>query len=98
MRERFLPAEAASLGGDHIRQPFLHDVQFGPARHLLQRDRRLHLAGQVRGVEFVRVADAFVWHQFEVRAAEGVALTGREVRKARGRSCLTRTGLFEIWG
>src|SRR3954465_3844896 len=70
--ERFLPAEIASLRRDDGRQPLLRDVQFGAAGNPLQGDRRLHLAGQVRVVEFVRVPDAFVRYEFEVFPAKGV--------------------------
>ena len=52
-----------------------------PTGHLLQGDRHLHLAGQVRVVELVRVADALVRRQLEVGAAERVALAGGEVRE-----------------
>ena len=52
-----------------------------PTEYLLQGYRRLHFAGQVRVVELVRVADAFVRHQFEILAAEGVAVAGGEVRE-----------------
>src|SRR5438067_13599792 len=79
--ERFLPTETASLGWNNSREPFLHDVQLSSAGHPLQGDRRLHLAGQVRVVELVRVANAFVWHQFEVLSAEGVAASGAKVRE-----------------
>src|SRR5581483_4917259 len=77
--ERFLPAETAGLGWDDIRDPFLGDVQFRPAGYLLQADRHLHLAGQVRIVKLVRVPDTLVRHQFEVLSAEGVAVAGAEV-------------------
>ena len=43
--ERFLPTETASLRRNDIWQPFLHDAQLGSAGHLLQGDRRPHLAG-----------------------------------------------------
>jgi len=36
-----------------VRQTLLHDVQFGAAGDLLQRDRRLHLARQDRVVLFI---------------------------------------------
>src|SRR5438552_51540 len=60
--ERFLPTETASLGWNDIREPLLRDIQLSSAGHLLQDDRRLHLAGQVRIVELIRVANALVWH------------------------------------
>jgi hypothetical protein len=39
----------------------------------------LHFSGQVRIIEFVRVADAFVGRQFEIGSAERVALAGGEI-------------------
>ena len=48
--ERFLPADVASLDRNNRRHSLLRDVQLGSARSLLQRDRRLHFTGQVRGV------------------------------------------------
>ena len=77
--ERFLPAEIARLGGNDSGHAFLHDVQFRPARNFFQRDRRLHFAGQIWVVKFVRVTNAFVWRQFDIRSAEGMALARREV-------------------
>src|SRR5205823_14359917 len=41
--ERFLPAEVAHLSRNDVRHAFLHDVQFRPARDVLQGDRRLYL-------------------------------------------------------
>jgi hypothetical protein len=61
------------------RDALLHDVHLGADRDLLQRDRRLHLAGEVRVVEGVGVANALVRHQLEVRAAERVGLPVAEV-------------------
>ena len=55
--------------------------KFGSARNLFQRDRRLHFAGQIRIVEFVRVANPFVRSQFDVRPAEGMALARGEIRE-----------------
>src|SRR6266511_2628955 len=79
--ERFLPAEIASLGGNDIGYPFLHNVQFGPYGHLLQGYRHLNFPWQVRIIEFVRVANAFVRHQFEILSAEGVAMPCGEIRE-----------------
>src|SRR2546425_7264106 len=39
LRERFLPAEIAGLRRNDLGNAFLHDVQFSPARDLLQ-DRK----------------------------------------------------------
>ena len=79
--ERFLPAEVARLGGNNGRHTFLHDVQLGPARNVLQIYDYLDFPRHVRIVELVRVADAFVGNQFEIASAEGVDLAGREVRE-----------------
>ena len=70
-RQRFLPAKIARLDRNCRGHSFLRDVQFGAAGHLVQGDCRLHFAGQVRVVEFVRVADTFVGLQFEIGSAEG---------------------------
>jgi hypothetical protein len=78
-RQRFLPAEVASLSWYGRRHPFLRDVQFGSAEYLPQRDRRLHFSGQVRIVEFVSVADALAGRQFMISSAERVALAGAEI-------------------
>jgi hypothetical protein len=78
-RQRFLPAEVARLDGNGGGHSFLRDVQLRAAGHRVQRDRGLHFAGQTRGIEFVRVADAFVRLQFEIGSTEGVALTGGEI-------------------
>jgi hypothetical protein len=77
--QRFLPAEIASLRWYDRGHPFLRDVQFGSAEYLFQRNGRLHFSGQVRIVEFVRVADAHVGRQFEIGSAERVALAGGEI-------------------
>src|SRR5438067_2573816 len=77
--ERFLPAEVAHLGGDHVGHAFLHDVQFRPARHLLQGDRRLYFPRHIRVVELVRVTDTFIQHELSVCAAESVALAGAKI-------------------
>src|SRR5213596_3293060 len=77
--ERFLPTEIAGLGRNGIRYPFLHYVHLSTARNLLQRYSRLHFSGQIRVVEFVRVANAFVGHQFKILSAERVAMACSEV-------------------
>jgi hypothetical protein len=77
--QRFLPTEVASLRWYGRGHTFLRDVQFGSAGYLLERNRRLHFSGQVRIVEFVRVADAFVGCQFLIDSAERVALAGGEI-------------------
>jgi hypothetical protein len=51
----------------------------GSAEDLSEGDCRLHFAGQVRIVELVRVAEEFIGLQFQIRSAEGVALTGGEI-------------------
>jgi len=73
---RFLPTEITSLNRNDTRHSLLHDVQLCPAGHLLQRDRRLHFAGQIRVVESVSVADPFVWRQLKILSTERVALPG----------------------
>ena len=64
-RQRFLPAEIAGLGGMTSGIPSCTMFSSVPHGHLLQRDRHLHLARQVRVVELVRVADALVRHQLD---------------------------------
>src|SRR5262245_42743947 len=80
-RQRPLPAETASLGRDDSRPAPLHDIQLGSAGDSFQCNRRLHLAGQARIVESVRVANAFVWHQLQVFSAERVTAAGGEIRE-----------------
>src|SRR5881396_1442893 len=79
--QRFLPSKITSLGGDDCRHAFLGDVQLCSAGNFFQRDRRLHFAGQVRVVEFVRMTNAFVRCQFDVFSAERVALARAEIRE-----------------
>ena len=79
--KRFLPAEIARLGGNGSGHAFLHDVQFRATRNFFERDRRLHFAGQIWIVKFVRVANPFVRRQFDIRSAEGMALARCEVCK-----------------
>src|SRR5881394_3749454 len=79
--ERFLPAEIARFGWDGRRDPFLDDTHLRADGHLLERDRGLHLAGQARVVELVGMANAFIRHELEIRAAEGVTGAGGEVRE-----------------
>src|SRR5437870_5908727 len=78
LREGLLPAEIARLRRNDLGNAFLHDVQLGPARDLLQRDGDLHLARQVRVVELVGVADALVRRELEIPSAEGMAFAGGE--------------------
>ena len=59
--------------------PVLHYAHLSPGRNFLQGYRHLHFPRQVRVVEFVCVADAFVWRQFEIVSAEGVAMPGAEI-------------------
>lgn len=77
--QRLLPAQVAHLGRDRCGHAFLGDAELGAAGHRLQGDGGLHFAGQVRIVECVGVADAFVRHEFEIFAAERMALPGAEV-------------------
>jgi len=77
--ERFLPAEIAGFRRNHLWDAFLHDIQLGPDRYLLQSYGHLKFPWQIRVVEFVRVAKAFVRHQLQVRSAKGMALSCGEV-------------------
>ena len=64
--ERFLPAEIASLGGMPSGTPSCTMFNSVPQDTFFKDDRRLHFSGQIRVVEFVRVANALVGHQFEI--------------------------------
>jgi len=77
--ERFLPAEVAHLGRDHVGHALLHDIQFRPARHLLQGYSDLHFSRHIRVIELVRVTNALIRHELSVCAAEGVTLAGAEI-------------------
>src|SRR5512139_3862109 len=77
----FLPPEIAGFDRYDLGNPFLHDAQLGSTRHRLQRDGRLHDAREVRVVELVRIADPFVRYEFEILAAERVALLRGEIRE-----------------
>src|SRR6266567_8608212 len=79
--ERFLPAEIASLGSNNRSHALLHDRHLGPTREFFQRDRSLHLAGQIRIVELVGVSNALVRLEFEICPAEGMALAGGKIRE-----------------
>ena len=79
--ERFLPAEIARFGWNHVGHAFLHNIDFRSTRYLLQRDRHTNFSRQVRVVEVVRVSKAFMRHEFQILAAKGVALARREVRE-----------------
>jgi len=70
-RQRFLPAEIASLRRNCCGYPFLCNLQLSSIEQLLQGNRRLHFAGQVRIVEFVGVTEALAGRQFEIGSAEG---------------------------
>jgi hypothetical protein len=74
-------SEITGLGGNNLGYAFLRDVDLGPAGYLLQGHRRLHLSGQVRILELVRVTDARVRHQFEIGAAKRVTVAGAEIRE-----------------
>src|SRR5215469_15809720 len=77
--ERFLPAETARLGWDDSRHALLHDVQLRSTGDAPESNRRPHLARQIWIVESVRVANAFVRHQFEKFATEGVTALRSEI-------------------
>src|ERR1700693_1752783 len=78
-KERFLPPEVARFWRNNLRHAFLHDVQLGPDRYLLQRYRCLHFPWHVRVVKFVRVANALLRHQFEILASERMAASRGEI-------------------
>src|SRR5262245_20434727 len=59
--ERLLPAKIASFSRNDARHSFLDNVQLRSARYFLEGYGRLHFSRQVRVIEFVRVANAFVW-------------------------------------
>src|SRR6266446_7846349 len=77
--QRLLPAEIARLGRNDAGHPFLHDAQLCADGYLPQGYRRLHLSRQARVIELVRVANALVARELDVRSAEGVTLAGCEV-------------------
>src|SRR5260221_6928237 len=77
--QRFLPSEIAHLNGDRVGNAFLGDVDLRADEDLLQFDRRGHHAGQVGVVELVGMTDALPRHEFQVLAAEGMALARPEV-------------------
>ena len=76
---RLLPAEITGLRRNDVRQPCLHDVQFCAARHLLERHRHLDFTRQVGIIEFVRVEDTLIRHEFEILTAEGMTLACGEI-------------------
>src|SRR5262245_38054997 len=71
--QRFLPAEIASLGWDDGRHAFLDDAHLRADGYLLEGDRRLHFAGQVRIVELVGIANTLVRRQHEIAPAQRLA-------------------------
>src|SRR5688572_13290621 len=80
------PAARATPASRACRRPagshpeaFLHDVHLSPDSDLLQAHGDLHLAGQVRIVEPVGPAKAFVRDQLQILAAKRVALAGGEI-------------------
>src|SRR5206468_5462248 len=64
---------------DDVGDAGLRDVDFGADRNLFQRHGHLNFTGQVRIVEFVGVAETFAGDEFEIFAAEGVAVARREI-------------------
>src|SRR6266850_249250 len=79
LRERILPPKIAGLGRNDGRNAFLHDLQFRADQYLLDADRGLHLALEIRIVELVRVTNAAVGDELQVGATEGMAVAGREI-------------------
>ena len=61
------------------RQALLDDIDLGADRHRPQGDGGDHLAGQVRILEAIRVADQLIWNEIEVLAAEGVSPSRGEI-------------------
>ena len=58
--ERLLPAEVAHLDWNDCGNALLHDRELGSTKDFAQRDRDLHLAGQVGIVELIGVAEPLV--------------------------------------
>src|SRR5438034_8269220 len=77
--QRLLPAEIARFGRNDAGHPFLHDGQLCADGYLPQVYRRLHLSRQARVIELVRVANALVVREFDVRSTERVTLAGCEI-------------------
>src|ERR1700704_4306053 len=77
--QRLLPAEIAGLRWNGVRHAGLFDVHLRTDQDFLQSHGHLHLAGQVRIVEKVRVTQALPRDELNIFAAEGVAVTVREV-------------------
>src|SRR2546430_3980693 len=58
--------EITSLRSNDVRHACLRDIQLAADRYFLQHHSHLHLAGQVGIVEFVRVAQEFARHEFDI--------------------------------
>ena len=74
--QRLLPPEVARLHRNDVRQAFLHDVELRADRNFLQRHRHHDLAGEVRIVELVSIAQALVRNELDVFPAERMADAG----------------------
>jgi hypothetical protein len=57
----------------------LGDAQIASAKDGFEGDGSLHFAGQGRGIELVGITNAFVWDEFQICSAEGMAFTGVEI-------------------
>src|SRR5437773_2302286 len=82
--EGLVPALHGRFHRDRLRQPFLHDLHFRPARHISERDGDLDLALHQRVVAFelVRVVQPLVGFALEVPASEEVRVLLVEGREA----------------
>src|SRR5438046_1425906 len=79
LRERLLPPEITHLEADCSRNAFLHDVQLGSTRNAPKGHCRLHLSGQIRVVELIRVTNALIRYQLAILATERMTAAGCEV-------------------
>src|SRR6202000_306737 len=75
-REGFLTPEIAVFYRNDIGNAFLHHLQIGAAENLRQGHRSYHLAGKIRVVEYIGIAQPLAGLQLEVGAPEGVAFAG----------------------
>lgn len=79
--QRLLPTQVALLNGNQFRESLLDDLEISAATDRAERYRNLHLSGQVRIIELVRVSDPFVLTEFGICSREGMALARREIGK-----------------
>ena len=79
LSQTLLPAEIAGLERDYLGNACLFDRYFRTNRNSLQDHRDLHLAWQIRIVEPVGVDEPFSGNEFQIFAAERMAVTSREI-------------------